>query len=145
MIAYLFPGQGSQQKGMGKGLFEEFPDIVSLADRALGYSIKELCLEDPEQKLGFTEFTQPAIFTVNSRIYLKKQRETGILPDYVAGHSLGEYNALFASGAFTFETGLNFEEVSSGRILTGMVAKIQKEAAPLTVWERGNDFYAKDN
>ncbi|MDT8977361.1 ACP S-malonyltransferase [Paenibacillus sp. chi10] len=106
MITYLFPGQGSQQKGMGKDLFDEFPDMVHAADQILGYSIKELCLEDPENKLGFTQFTQPALFVVNSLLYLKKRLETGQIPDYVAGHSLGEYNALFAANAFNFETGL---------------------------------------
>ncbi|WP_438432116.1 ACP S-malonyltransferase [Gorillibacterium sp. sgz500922] len=106
MITYMFPGQGSQQKGMGKGLFEEFPDLVQSADQLLGYSIRELCLEDPEDKLGFTQFTQPALYVVNSLLYLKKTQETGIVPDYVAGHSLGEYNALFAANAFSFETGL---------------------------------------
>lgn len=106
MITYIFPGQGSQQKGMGKGLFQEFPDIVSMADSILGYSIEELCLEDPKNQLGLTQFTQPALFIVNALTYLKKFQDTGITPDYVAGHSLGEYNALFAANAFDLETGL---------------------------------------
>lgn len=106
MIAYVFPGQGAQYKGMGKDLFDEFPDIVEKADNILGYSIRELCLEDPCSKLGLTEYTQPAIYIVNVLSYLKKIHDAGIRPDYVAGHSLGEYNALFAAGAFDFETGL---------------------------------------
>ncbi|MDF2871860.1 MAG: PfaD family protein, partial [Anaerocolumna sp.] len=106
MKAYVFPGQGAQNKGMGKALFEEFPELVSSADKILGYSIKELCLEDPESKLGFTEYTQPALYTVNALTYLKKCKETQESPDFVAGHSLGEYNALHAAGAFDFETGL---------------------------------------
>lgn len=110
MITYVFPGQGSQKVGMGKGLFEEFPDMVALADQILGYSIAELCLEDPEKKLGFTQFTQPALYVVNALIYLKKCQETGRFSDFVAGHSLGEYNALFASGAFDFATGLKLVE-----------------------------------
>ncbi len=106
MKAYVFPGQGAQYKGMGKELFEEFPELVSRGDKILGYSIKELCLEDPESKLGFTEYTQPALYTVNALTYLKKCKETQESPDFVAGHSLGEYNALHAAGAFDFETGL---------------------------------------
>lgn len=106
MIAYIFPGQGSQQKGMGENLFEEYKELTGIADEILGYSIKELCLEDPEQKLAQTQYTQPALFVVNALSYLKKVSENGVKPDFVAGHSLGEYNALFASGAIDFSTGL---------------------------------------
>lgn len=106
MIVYIFPGQGSQHKGMGAAYFDEFKGLVEEADAILGYSIRKLCLEDPENKLGFTEYTQPALFVVNAMSYLKKVQDTGVKPDYVAGHSLGEYNALFASGVFDFATGL---------------------------------------
>lgn len=106
MLSYVFPGQGSQFKGMGGSLFDEFAEMTLKADRVLGYSIKNLCLEDPDYKLGKTNFTQPAVYVVNSLIYLKTIEDTGRKPDYVAGHSLGEYNALFASGVFDFETGL---------------------------------------
>jgi trans-AT polyketide synthase, acyltransferase and oxidoreductase domains len=106
MIAYIFPGQGSQQKGMGGELFDEFPEITTKADKILGYSIKTLCLEDPYKQMGQTKFTQPALYVVNALCYSKKVKETGMRPDYVAGHSLGEYSALFAAGAFDFETGL---------------------------------------
>ncbi len=106
MIAYIFPGQGSQQKGMGGTIFDEFIDLTVQADEILGYSIKELCMEDPEDKLGQTQYTQPALYVVNALSYLKKIKDTGIKPDYVAGHSLGEYNALFAAEAFDFATGL---------------------------------------
>jgi len=106
MLAYLFPGQGSQVKGMGKELFDLYPEYTAQSDDILGYSIKELCLEDPEQQLNQTQFTQPAIYTVNALAYLKAKEELGGLPDYVAGHSLGEYNALFAAEVFDFATGL---------------------------------------
>lgn len=106
MTVYVFPGQGSQKKGMGGALFDEFDTLTRQADDLLGYSIKRLCLEDPEGKLSFTPYTQPALFTVNAFHYLKKIKETGEKPDYVAGHSLGEYNALFAAGVFDFQTGL---------------------------------------
>lgn len=106
MLAYVFPGQGSQQKGMGGSLFDEFSDLISKADEILGYSIKELCMEDPENKLNQTQYTQSALYVVNGLSYLKKVKETGLKPDFVAGHSLGEYDALFAAGAFDFLTGL---------------------------------------
>ncbi len=106
MKTFVFPGQGSQKKGMGETLFESFSEFTKKADEILGYSVKTLCLEDPSEQLGQTQFTQPAIFTVNSFLYLKKIEETGIKPDFLAGHSLGEFNALFAAGVFNFETGL---------------------------------------
>ena len=106
MLAFVFPGQGSQCKGMGAGLFELFPDLTATADAVLGYSVKSLCLDDPDMQLDQTRYTQPALFTVNALSYLKKVNESGKTPDTVAGHSLGEYSALFAAGAFDFETGL---------------------------------------
>ncbi|MFS0873159.1 ACP S-malonyltransferase [Paenibacillus xylanilyticus] len=106
MKAYVFPGQGSQHKGMGGTLFDEFTDLIEQADEILGYSIKRLCLEDPDNQLGQTQYTQPALYVVSALSFLKKVQETGNKPDYVAGHSLGEYNALFAAGAFDFSTGL---------------------------------------
>ncbi|MCX7920826.1 MAG: ACP S-malonyltransferase [Clostridia bacterium] len=106
MLAYVFPGQGSQHKGMGGELFEEFQDLTLKADKILGYSIKELCLEDREGKLGETQYTQPALYIVNALTYYKKIKDMGRTPDFVAGHSLGEYNALLAAGVFDFETGL---------------------------------------
>jgi trans-AT polyketide synthase/acyltransferase/oxidoreductase domain-containing protein len=106
MKAYLFPGQGSQIRGMGGELFDEFPQETALADRVLGYSIARLCREDPERQLDKTQFTQPALFVVNALSYLRKVRNGKNGVAYSAGHSLGEYNALFAAGAFDFETGL---------------------------------------
>jgi len=106
MITYVFPGQGSQSKGMGGKLFDEFKELTLEADEILGYSIKELCIEDPNSLLGQTQYTQPALYIVNALSYLKKVKELGQKPDYVAGHSLGEYDALFAAGAFDFGTGI---------------------------------------
>lgn len=102
MTTFIFPGQGSQKKGMGGTLFDEFPDYTQKADKILGYSIKTLCLEDPEGKLNKTDYTQPALYVVNALSYLKKNKK----PNFAAGHSLGEYNALFAANVFDFETGL---------------------------------------
>lgn len=101
----LFPGQGSQKKGMGAELFLQFPEFVAQADEELGYSIAELCVEDSLGRLDDTQYTQPALYTVNCLAHLKDQQESGD-PDFVAGHSLGEYSALFAAGAFDFVTGL---------------------------------------
>jgi malonyl CoA-acyl carrier protein transacylase len=103
---YVFPGQGSQVKGMGADLFDRFPELTKKADGILGYSIKELCLNDPDQKLNQTQYTQPALYVVNALSYLKKIEDGGKQPDYLAGHSLGEYNALQAAGVISFEAGL---------------------------------------
>lgn len=105
MKAFMFPGQGSQFKGMGGDLFDQFPELVEKADKVLGYSIKELCLEDPRRELNKTQFTQPALYVVNALSYFDKVEKEG-KPDFVAGHSLGEFNALLAAECFDFETGL---------------------------------------
>jgi malonyl CoA-acyl carrier protein transacylase len=102
---YLFPGQGSQSKGMGAGLFERFPELVAVADDILGYSIRTLCLEDPDNLLNKTQFTQPALYVVNALSYASRVTQSGA-PDFLAGHSLGEFNALLAAGCFDFATGL---------------------------------------
>ncbi len=107
MLAYLFPGQGAQARGMGADLFDRFSDYTNQADELLGYSIKALCIEDAEKQLNKTQYTQPALYVVNALMYLKTLEETQQKPDYVAGHSLGEYNALFAAGVFDFMTGLS--------------------------------------
>lgn len=105
MKTFMFPGQGSQKKGMGGELFDEFSELTEKADKILGYSIKELCLEDPRRELNNTQFTQPALYVVNALSFLKTVAEQG-KPDYVAGHSLGEFNALHAAGVFDFDAGL---------------------------------------
>ncbi len=106
MKTYVFPGQGSQFKGMGEDLFKMFPELTRKADEILGYSIEELCLKDPEGKLFLTQYTQPALYVVNALTYYKKLQEDNVEPDFFAGHSLGEYNAILAAGGFDFEIGL---------------------------------------
>jgi malonyl CoA-acyl carrier protein transacylase len=93
---------------MGAGLFERFADWTSIADRVLGYSIRDLCIEDAEGRLVQTAFTQPALFVVNAMTYRARLESGAEAPRFVAGHSLGEYNALLAAGVFDFETGLRF-------------------------------------
>ncbi|MFI2028792.1 ACP S-malonyltransferase [Streptomyces buecherae] len=106
MVAYLFPGQGSQKIGMGAELFDDFKELTDIADEILGYSIRALCLEGPDERLNNTRFTQPALYVVNALSYLRLLAEGKARPDYVAGHSLGEYNALLAAESFDFATGL---------------------------------------
>ena len=91
---------------MGGPLFDRFADWTASADRVLGYSIRELCVDDPRGELGLTQFTQPALFVVNAMTYRARIEDGGSPPAFAAGHSLGEYNALLAAGAFDFETGL---------------------------------------
>ncbi len=103
-IAFLFPGQGSQSTGMGKSLAENFETarrIFEEADEALGFSISQLCFEGPDAELKLTENTQPAILTVSVAEFAVLAEE-GAKPDYVAGHSLGEYSALVAAGSLAF-------------------------------------------
>lgn len=106
MLTFAFSGQGSQKTGMGGDLFDRYPDLTGKADTILGYSIRELCLQNPGERLTETQYTQPALFVVNAMLYLAAVEETGRKPDYLIGHSVGEYNALWAAGAFDFETAL---------------------------------------
>ena len=106
MKAYVFPGQGSQKKGMGKDVFTKYAKLVKKADKILGYSIEKLCLEDNDNQLNQTQFTQPALYVVNAITYMEHTKNMDNAPDYLAGHSLGEYNALLAAEVFDFETGL---------------------------------------
>jgi len=106
--AILFPGQGSQFKGMGKDLFPRFQKMAAEASDILGYSIEDLCLKDSENKLSRTQYTQPALYVVNAMGYAQWLEDvaTGSPPAFAAGHSLGEYNALLAAQVFDFKTGL---------------------------------------
>jgi len=91
---------------MGADLFDRFADWTADADAILGYSIRQLCLEDPRGEIGLTQFTQPALYVVNAMTWRARVDDGKPAPAYLAGHSLGEYNALQAAGVFDFATGL---------------------------------------
>ncbi len=114
--ALLFPGQGSQFVGMGKTLAESYPAarlVLETADQALEFAISRLCIEGSEQDLKLTENTQPALLTVSIAAFTVL-RELGVRPDYVAGHSLGEYSALVAAGSLKFTDALRLVRKRGG-------------------------------
>ncbi|MBV9960176.1 MAG: ACP S-malonyltransferase [Acidobacteria bacterium] len=103
-LAYIFPGQGSQYAGMGRDLADNFPAaraVFEEADEALGFKLSELCFSGTAEELQLTENTQPAILTVSVAALRAMEAEGLRAPDFVAGHSLGEYSALVAAGALT--------------------------------------------
>jgi [acyl-carrier-protein] S-malonyltransferase len=103
-IAFIFPGQGSQYAGMGKDLAANFKvaaEVFTEADEALGFRLSRLCFDGPAEDLMLTAITQPAILTASVAALRVVQSETGLAPDFLAGHSLGEYSALVASGALS--------------------------------------------
>jgi len=106
--AFIFPGQASQYVGMGKDLYENYPEakaVFNTANDILGFDLKSVCFEGPEEELKQTYITQPAIFVHSVAVYRLLEKKN-ILPAGVAGHSLGEYSALVAADALQFEDGL---------------------------------------
>jgi [acyl-carrier-protein] S-malonyltransferase len=108
-VALMFPGQASQETGMGRTLFDSYPEsreVFERADKALGFSISKLCFEGPDEELKRTAITQPAILTVSVAAYralAPRLESAGANIAVAAGHSLGEYSALAAAGALDFE------------------------------------------
>jgi trans-AT polyketide synthase/acyltransferase/oxidoreductase domain-containing protein len=107
-VAFMFPGQGSQRRGMGDGLFDEvreYAAVEAAVDDIVGASVRELCLRDPDGRLGETRWTQPCLYVVNALHHYRAVAD-GTRPTHLLGHSLGEYNALHAAGAIDLLDGL---------------------------------------
>lgn len=138
-IAFVFPGQGAQAVGMGRDIFETeeaAARIFKSADSALGYSLSSIIFEGPEAELKLTYNTQPALLTT-SIAYLEVFKAKGLQPDFVAGHSLGEYSALVAAGVLSFEDAVRTvrargefmeEAVPSGQGAMAAVLGAEREA-----------------
>ncbi|MEJ7699469.1 MAG: ACP S-malonyltransferase [Pyrinomonadaceae bacterium] len=104
--AFIFPGQGSQSVGMGKDMFDNFPkarEVFEEADDALGFSLSEMCFSGTAEDLALTANTQPAILATSMAVFSAMEAEGFPLPDYVAGHSLGEYSALVAANSLSLK------------------------------------------
>jgi len=122
-VAFLFPGQGSQSKGMLDAFDGEAVVLQTLeeASDALSYDMGALIRDDAEEKLGLTEFTQPALLTASTALLRLWQQAGGVKPDHVAGHSLGEYSALVAADALGFSDAVQ---------LVAFRGKMMTEAVP---------------
>lgn len=158
-VAVLFPGQGSQFVGMGADLFEARPDLLGdRADAILGWSLRTMCLDGPEDLLTRTEHAQPALFALSVALWEELVRETGVTPDAAAGHSLGEYSALCAAGAIAFDEALAIVaergsamadaadlEPSGMAALLGASTELAEEVAARRRQEGGRLFVANDN
>jgi len=144
-IFYIFPGQGSQYRGMGSDLVGEFPvvrDLYARANDVLGYDLTELSFRDPQDRLNFTRFTQPALLTHEVACLEAFRSVTGerVRPALTAGHSLGEYTALVNAGALTFEAALKLVQ-RRGELMSefgrgGMLATTLELPAAVTLADK---------
>ncbi|MDH4224270.1 MAG: ACP S-malonyltransferase [Deltaproteobacteria bacterium] len=140
-LALIFPGQGSQQVGMGRGLIQSHPtarELFEQANDALGFNLMNLCLEGTEEELGLTQNAQPAILTVSTIAFRLLSQRADLAPLAVAGHSLGEYSALVASGVISFSDAVRvvhmrgkFMQAATPVGVGGMAAVLGMEAPAL--------------
>ena len=122
-IAFIFPGQGAQSVGMGKDIYDAFDtakNVYETADKVLGYSISDICFNGPEEELKLTKNTQPAILTTSLACLEVLRKEINMEPSATAGHSLGEYGALYTAGVLSLEEAIK---------ITGKRAELMNEAA----------------
>lgn len=146
MRAFVFPGQGSQKRGMGQELFDkvqEFKVAESQIDAILGCSVRRLCLEDKDDRLRQTQYTQPCLYIANALHYYQALTE-GKRPEFTAGHSVGEYSALLAAGAFDLITGLRLVQ-KRGELMSrakngGMAAVVGLDLQRIQAVLRDNSF-----